>query len=240
MTTAFWTRVQPWLMGLMLVLSLGLLLKGWIDDEVDRRARRAFEQRAEKLVIAAFPEWPAARVTGVQTVLFGGVGPVCGWVDDGRNAALPFRVDPPLDDYPDVALIIAKPHVGSPEERAQQAFAKQLILRLCEIDRDFTSPPNAARDPAVDLPLSTLWETPEQDWAVVPARGAVGFHAIARRPGGGSILSPVVESESEARSWIATIGSAQLTEASARWAKESAEMDACFERRRRERSAEKC
>lgn len=132
-------------MGLMLVLSLGLLLKGWIDDEVDRRARRAFEQRAEKLVIAAFPEWPAARVTGVQTVLFGGVGPVCGWVDDGRNATLPFRVDPPLDDYPDVALIIAKPHVGSPEERAQQAFAKQLILRLCEIDRDFTSPPNAAR-----------------------------------------------------------------------------------------------
>jgi hypothetical protein len=232
-TRTRWKRVEPWLLALFATIALGFQLKGCVDDELEKRERRAFQSAAETLAIAAFPEWSHARIVSSK---IGFAGSVCGWIDDGTQGALPFTAYPSIDSPSEPRVSVAKPDSGTSEERARQAFEKQLIIQIC-LPEGPSLPANAHSDPEVDPPLRALWleedgqiQDTQVRWAVIPARGDPGYYAVARGIAGGPILSPLLPSIDAAEAWVLSEGPAFGLSARLEGRRRVAEYNACMDR----------
>lgn len=213
-------------LAVVLAVIGGILAANWLDARAERRAHLEWVAEAEAAVIAKAPDPKTARVVSVQTRDSSAMA--CGWVDLGAGSGIvPFVVLPPPSPY--VLLPVASQ--DGTETWANAAFDKQLVHRLC--DRDdllLPTPANIIETPLVDGPLSALWSGDGRRWAIIPVPQNAGYVAVARRTGGGAIISPVMETAAQAEAWSLGEGRAYAEAENAKGRAHMAAFDACLAR----------
>jgi hypothetical protein len=197
----------------------------WIYAWAQKRADAAMAKQAEVAVITHAPDPDIARVISVQGRGF--QGDACGWVDlGGGTGIVPFvvRTDP-------VDVLVPILDQENLEAWVDGLYIKHLVLLRCN-GRGLLlpAPADANADPLVDGPISALWSGNGRLWAIIPVPNDTRFIAVARRVGGGMLISPAMDTAALAEAWSLKDGVAYAEAENAKGRARMATYDACLAR----------
>ncbi len=196
----------------------------WLTARSERQAGLEWAAEAGAAVVARAPDPQIARVVSIQS--WDSKTKACGWIDLGAGLGIvPFAVlniSPPY-------VVLPVPSNDSTEAWAHAVFTKELALRHCFLDQPPT-PAGYIETPLVDDPLKALWSEGGPDWAIIPVPRDAGYVAVARRRGGGAIISPVMETAAQAEAWSLGEGRAYAEAENAKGRAHMAAFDACLAR----------
>lgn len=182
-------------------------------------AERAFADKAGDTARLAAPDPARARVLALTVESVGPTISGCGWVDLGPADGIePFQATD-FGDEGGFFISVPMPGRGAHPVPLRAAFERQQIFQRCSIGAPDMPPRPAGAKPRtqIDIAIADLWRTGANDWAIVETPGEIGYAAVARRVGGGVIISPRMTTPAEAETWTRGPGRKLAAEARARY-----------------------
>lgn len=177
---------------------------------------------------------PSARVAvaGVDVPMRA----ACGWFTVGASReARAFNV---WEAQHGLVVRIQQPLPSDPAERAVALFDRALIKRTCNLRQMPPVPAGleAGIDPKSERALDSLWDTGGPSWAIIDATGKGQYLAVARRLGGGVIVSPTFTSAEPVQAWIDGEGNSLSAKENREGQEAMARFDACLDQRKVEKT----
>jgi hypothetical protein len=168
-------------------------------------------------------------------------GRACGWIDLGPVNGVAFFDASSRIDAPGFDVSFSPIQAGDMRGRVTELFYRQLEFVLCSPEPGVPPAPSGARlDVVSDQKLHSLWDSSPPKWALISPRGLNGYVGVARRSGGGLIMTPTFPSIATVQAWLSERGDTMAEAADLQGRSAQSRFDACLTRNRSSKHNYRC